>query len=330
MAAYHYLRRALNEIVELMLRALQAQQNSVINRVHTPFDYQIVELRKKTFEDAVDRLLYQAMTTSELLSEENKRKLNLPTKWLDLAGYFNAFYDDLIVLSARVKRLRKAEHAYFALLREQHIDITDHDGRVGYYLSTRNFSEFQDVLRTVENTLSKRNAQLPPLLSDFALPEPTSPIDEPYLHWPHNEHAKWEFAFDLIGLEQFVFRNVTQLIDALRWHPCRAQVGQLEAIPEPRRLYSDVELEITNQLTNLRRFQAKCKLESNVGIENFDLVTQKLEALSVPSVATRIKELSQHRYTGRPMKAKPFGTIKYDKPSIDEDSIQFGEKKTAS
>ena len=72
-----------------------------------------------------------------------------------------------------------------------------------------------------------------------------------------------------------------------------ADRGQYVLIPGKARLYSDVQAEMANRLTNLPNFQARCTLVESNGLVEYALETELPKADPDPGVAAYIRERSR-------------------------------------
>lgn len=316
MRGYWALRRSLDVIVETILWDLKWHTRSLGGRAEvTSADYKIVELRRTHFEQFVDRILYRAMTVpSPYLSQEQEGELGLPTMWQHLIPTFEDFYDSLISFHDRVLKIRKAHTLYFDV--HERLNQDDLQGLIPYIrylLIGDTFAEFRDHLSVFEAALKKNKQELPPLLKEIHDCKYSGDINA------------WSNAYALYHEEGRVFTALRHLIDHLKGKPYYAQVGQPEQILEKSRLYSDVESEIANQLTNLPRFHARCKLETRGGVSNCEITTVKLGVPEDSSLAMQIRQRSWAHYALLP---QPFATIENDEEPPDDDDIVFGEKKT--
>ena len=101
-----------------------------------------------------------------------------------------------------------------------------------------------------------------------------------------------------VQLKRQFWDRVQELGNLLEQEPVFCSTGQMEPIFESQRLYSDVEAEISNQLSTLNVFRARCKLIS--GHRN---VEQVIETLPPPPILPggesrfeRIRAWSRQKY----------------------------------
>ena len=139
--------------------------------------------------------------------------------------------------------------------------------------------------------------------------------------------SHWDTVVEIQGTADVLCVMLGTLAARLRKNPCYTQSGELETRLEPSRLYSDLEMEMANRLTNLVQFHAYCKLDTESRIENFEIITQKLEAPGNPERAVEIKLRSQEMYGSAQPTRSQFGTIKSNEEEEDDEPV-FGEKKT--
>jgi Type IV secretion-system coupling protein DNA-binding domain len=121
-------------------------------------------------------------------------------------------------------------------------------------------------------------------------------------------------------------RQMERLGDYLVKEPITTQP---ETYEQPRTV-ADLQAELANQLTNLKKYRALCKLESQEGIINVSVVTEPLRVEFNAERAELIKQKSQLLFGEAPrirMLAAPMATAEL--PSDEHEPI-FGQRKAAA
>lgn len=314
MKGYWALKADLDKIVEIILWDLKRRSQSyVAHGENTSADYKIVELRRKQFEEYVNRLLYRIMTVpTPYVSVDDEVKLGLPQSWRGLIPYFDEFFRDVLSIHDYVWKFYEADTLFYDLWDQ--IDVQDMPPW-RYIFTGTTFAEFLEHLTVLEGYIKTKNQELPPLLKELK-----------GFMTPHMR-LLWEDAYTLYYREKQVFSAICHLLYHLKAKPYLAQTGQPEPVLEKSRLYSDLGLEIANQLTNLPRFHARSKLEIPEGLANCEITTVKLDVPANPALAADIQARSIEQYASTP---SLFDTIITDDFSGDDDELSFGEKKTAA
>jgi hypothetical protein len=120
---------------------------------------------------------------------------------------------------------------------------------------------------------------------------------------------------------------IANLAYQLHQDPILTTSGHVQPIPDKPRLYSDVQAEMANRLTSLDNFHAWCKLETEAGVQNFQIAIRKLVVRAEPQLAREIKRRSQLTYGAEPQKPQLPVRIATDEEPGDG---VFGEKKLAA
>ena len=81
--------------------------------------------------------------------------------------------------------------------------------------------------------------------------------------------------------------------DLLAETPIRAGTTEYEPVYDKPRLYSDVQAEMANRLTNLPNFQARCSLVEEDGLAEYQIQTEPPKGDPDPDVAAYIRERSR-------------------------------------
>lgn len=108
--------------------------------------------------------------------------------------------------------------------------------------------------------------------------------------------AVWKSAFEIVEREWDIRLIVEELAYLLYKNPCMVPTGQLEPIVDKPRLYSDVGAQIANELANLPKYQARCKLTTETGPQEGTIKTMDLVVPSDTARAERIKKRSREKY----------------------------------
>lgn len=119
-------------------------------------------------------------------------------------------------------------------------------------------------------------------------------------------------------------RAMEQLGDLLSHEPITT-TAQTYEMP---RTFADLRAETADRLTNLEKFHALCKLETNQGIHNVTIITEPLAAPASSQVAAAIIRRSQEEYGASAPRS--YGTIKNDGRVSDDNPNEFGESKASS
>ncbi len=323
-AKYQALRLAIDQMVEEALWTMKEQTGRVggVPEV-TAGDYRLVELKTRHLETALNHYLYISMEVPQTLDHKGRTaargERGYPAGAWALGGVFDSFYRDLFPCFREAQTVRQALAAFFRLGGRYPLEALK--ANLSTLMLPRDFRTFQEQSKTLL-AIAGRNNEAP----DPALAQAIS-----ILEYRAEEFRRWVFAYYLMRLELQVWDQLEFLGDALWRDPCYGTVGQLQSVPEPRRLYSDVQLEMANALTTLERFHARCKLEAGGTVADFHIVTRKPSAGNYPSSVGEIKWRSWEAYGSSLPISGPSGTIEDDKLYGDdtESAIQFGEKQTA-